>query len=44
MLMLFFEQARGRSTWSLQATWCPRAPCRWPLAYCIPSPCLQHQS
>jgi len=28
MLMLFLEQARGRLTWSLRATWCPRAP-RW---------------
>jgi len=26
ILMLFLEQARGRSTWSLRATWCPRAP------------------
>jgi len=28
MLMLFLEQARGRRTWSLLATWCPWAP-RW---------------
>jgi len=28
MLMLFLEQVRGRPTWSLRATWCPRAP-RW---------------
>jgi len=31
MLMLFLEQARGRLTWSLRATWCPRAPRWWPL-------------
>jgi len=31
MLMLFLDQARGRSTWSLRATWCPRAPRWWPL-------------
>jgi len=24
------EQARGRPTWSVGATWCPRAPCWWP--------------
>jgi len=28
MLILFLEQARGRPTWSLRATWCPQAP-RW---------------
>jgi len=28
MQMLFLEQARGRPTWSLRATRCPRAP-RW---------------
>jgi len=28
MLMLYLEQARGQPTWSLRATWCPRAP-RW---------------
>jgi len=32
ILMLFSKQARGRSTWCLRATWCPRAPCWWPLA------------
>ena len=26
MLMLFLKQARGRPTWSLRLTWCPRAP------------------
>jgi len=31
MLMLFLEQARGRPTWSLRATWCPRALRWWPL-------------
>jgi len=29
--MLFLEQARRRPTWSLRATWCPRAPHWWPL-------------
>jgi len=33
MLMLFLEQARGRPTWSLRSTWCPRAPRYWPLHY-----------
>jgi len=33
MLTLFLEQARGRPTWSLRATWCPRAPRWWPLVY-----------
>ena len=33
MLMLFSEQARGRPTWSLRATGCPRAPRWWPLRY-----------
>ena len=28
MLMLVLEQARGRPTWSLRETRCPRAP-RW---------------
>ena len=27
MLMLFLEKARGQPTWSLQAIWCPWAPC-----------------
>jgi len=27
MSMLFLEQARERPTWSLWATWCPRAQC-----------------
>jgi len=31
MLMLFLEQARGRPTWSLRATWSPREPRWWPL-------------
>ena len=31
MLILFLEKARGRPTWSLRATWCPRAPRWWPL-------------
>ena len=31
VLMLFLEQARGRRTWPLRATWCPRAPPWWPL-------------
>jgi len=31
MLMFFLEQACGRLTWSLRATWCPRAPRWWPL-------------
>jgi len=31
ILILFSKRARGRPTWSLQATWCPRAPCWWPL-------------
>jgi len=26
MLLLFLEQARGRPTWSLRATWCLWAP------------------
>jgi len=30
MLILFLEQTRGRPTWPLRATWCPRAP-RWQL-------------
>jgi len=29
--MLFLEHARGRATWSLRVTWCPRAPRWWPL-------------
>jgi len=33
MLMLFLEQGRGRPTWSLRATWCPRAPSWWPLVW-----------
>ena len=33
MLMLFSERARGRLTWSLRATWCPRTPCWWPLQF-----------
>jgi len=33
MLMLFLEQARGRPTWPLRATWCPRAPRWWPLVW-----------
>jgi len=24
LLLLFLEQARGRPTWSVRATWCPR--------------------
>ena len=32
-LMLFSKQARVRRTWSSRATWCPRAPCWWPLLY-----------
>jgi len=35
MLMLLSEQARGRPTWSVRATWCPRAPCWRPLLYTI---------
>jgi len=31
MLLLFLEQARGRPTCSLRATWCQRAPRWWPL-------------
>jgi len=31
ILMLFSKQARGRPTWSLRVTSCPRAPCWWPL-------------
>jgi len=31
MLMLFLEQAPGRPTWSLRATWCPRAQRWWSL-------------
>jgi len=31
MLILFLEQARGRPTWSLWVTWCPRAPRWWPV-------------
>jgi len=31
MFMLLSEQARGRSTSSVRATWCPRAPCWCPL-------------
>jgi len=31
MFMLLSEQARGRPTWSVRATWCLRAPCWWPL-------------
>ena len=33
MLMIFLEPARGRPTWSLRATWCPRAPRWWPPGY-----------
>jgi len=29
--LLLSEQACGRTTRSLRATWCPRAPCWWPL-------------
>ena len=35
ILMLFSKQARGRSTCSLVATSCPRAPCWWPLLYAL---------
>jgi len=31
ILMLFWKQARGWPTWSMRATWFPRAPCWWPL-------------
>jgi len=31
MFMPLSEQARGRPTWSMRATWSPRAPCWWPL-------------
>jgi len=31
IFMLFSQQSRGRPTWPLRATWCPRAPCWWPL-------------
>jgi len=31
MFMLLSEQARGWPTTSMRATWCPRAPCWWPL-------------
>jgi len=31
VFMLLSEQARGRPTWSVRATWCPQAPCWWPL-------------
>jgi len=33
ILMPFSKQACGRPTWSLRATWCPRAPCWWLLLY-----------
>jgi len=31
ILMPFSKQAHGRQTWSLLATWRPRAPCWWSL-------------
>jgi len=31
MIMLFLEQARGRPTWSLRASWYLQAPRWWPL-------------
>jgi len=31
MFMLLSEQARGRPTWSMRATWYLRAPGWWPL-------------
>jgi len=31
ILMTFSKQARGRPTWFLLATWCPRAPFWWSL-------------
>jgi len=31
MLILFSEQVRGRTAWSLRATCCPRATRWWPL-------------
>ena len=34
ILMLFSKQARGRPTLSLRATWCPWAPCLWPVPDC----------
>jgi len=33
ILMLFSKYAYGQPKWSLWATWCPRAPCWWPLVY-----------
>jgi len=33
MYMLLSEQVRRWPTWSLRATWCPRAPCWWHLIY-----------
>jgi len=33
ILMLCWKQACRRPTWALWATWCPRAPCWWPLHY-----------
>jgi len=35
MFMLLSEQARWQPTWSVQAAWCPRSPCWWPLLYII---------
>jgi len=32
MFMLFSEQSRGLPTRSVQATWCLRVPCWWPLS------------
>jgi len=36
IIMLFSKQTRGRPTWSMRATWCPRAPCWWPLTWSQP--------
>jgi len=30
LLLQFLDQARGPPTWSVRATWWPRAPCWWP--------------
>ena len=35
MFMLLSEQSRGRFTWSVRVTWCPRTTCWRPLLYSV---------
>jgi len=42
MLILFLEQASGRPTWSLRATWCPWALRWWLLVYTFGCTCFTY--